>query len=1246
MYKEFNYAPYRTQFDPRIELQQLQILLPTYKPYDQNDNKEENNEETIPVKILESDKLEKKDLEINVKKFDLVRENTEHEKAKKKEKLKQYVEINKSPIRSRSLDRKTIGNKLFCREILEGRPFYEEKKIFCNRRKSMDERKLIKENELEECVVTSSQGNLNFDNEHKDNSIEKRTVEEPNIDNCENRETEKKLKKKTTDEINGIENTQFDKNKSNLTKIEKGKFQEEKKLIDLNFKECDLKPNEIKCNDTATNVINLLEPPCSFNSNLCKKVHSRSSFSKSQDKKNTPGKRSSSEYPLLEPSRKSNRKTTESICKNDYSFSTVKIHSDSINALDKINRVDISENMEISLGNNDLGNLSITNNISPTRNHSKLEEFEDLSEIKKKPVQVDVENKEFMISPLRKGSVVNKLRKRLSAEEEIKLESIKKKISFKLNCSVSSTQGNGSDKEKIFRFTEKIKLDDDDLGNEIMNSNSITSSSGLQLNVDSNSLNNPSTIKDSNFAGCSSSSKDLNSSKEYNFDNDSQNSSSNDLNFDIGSNIIKTVTPFTKDTHSFSNTTKEENFTSKISTNLIKSNSNKLNSKSLSSTFLLGSSVTLSSIPKSSKKIITKSNTRHKNTHLGITSENSFKSDQIEISSGTMEIQNLIPLKGKCFDNMNTVYPNFTTEEGLSLRKNSGFSESSSSDSNSSSNIGLKKFNKVFLKKIFDENESEERNDEDNNQRKNDVAENDQEKNNPLSNNEVNYQLKCNQINIKIKNNHGMNEPNQTSESRYKREEIRKENNQEDRNKGKENESLNEIMDINSSRNESLISAFDQEIDKSKLKEVIFGSQDCTLVINTRKKEVRDKKFDKKIGDMEKQKKLEYLEILEKENENEVECREEKNEEFESKEETKNQRDIKQKGKDNQKQELIPKKVVEKAKKNELEFNKTENLRTDVHISDLPESIELISVSTEKLMSKNKTEQEKSQRKRKQSTEYNELNNKLLKVIDIKNITDKMHTISEKWESVLEKRLMQNSTSKISSFPQKDSLTSCRASEESLQQNQPNPNLFCSVEIKSEPTSDEEIPTMVEDLEEKRKYLSALNISEKPKTKTGDKSKFTVTDNISKVIDEVASSYYEIPREKFSKRDDTKNKEPAKILNFSQNIQKPKKKQPAISIKKIITSKNETFVGNKTTTSTTNIKTYSNTSVKSSGNKSGTITTGGFMVLAPSSMVNNMAVLPPNQTLYHTSLSKYMFFLLFCFFFAFIEFLIITVIFF
>ncbi|KAF5295410.1 hypothetical protein FQA39_LY13071 [Lamprigera yunnana] len=74
----------------------------------------------------------------------------------------------------------------------------------------------------------------------------------------------------------------------------------------------------------------------------------------------------------------------------------------------------------------------------------------------------------------------------------------------------------------------------------------------------------------------------------------------------------------------------------------------------------------------------------------------------------------------------------------------------------------------------------------------------------------------------------------------------------------------------------------------------------------------------------------------------------------------------------------------------------------------------------------------------------------------------------------------------------------------------------CLFEVKSEPSSEDE-PSDSEYLEKKRKYLSALNISEimpkKPKTneirtrsKTEDR-KFKIADNLSKVIDDVATHY-------------------------------------------------------------------------------------------------------------------------------------------
>ncbi|KAJ8980077.1 hypothetical protein NQ317_009433 [Molorchus minor] len=88
------------------------------------------------------------------------------------------------------------------------------------------------------------------------------------------------------------------------------------------------------------------------------------------------------------------------------------------NISDKINRVDISENMEITLGNDDVGCVSISENMSSSSSESSKSSSDHSLETKKKPVQVDIENTEYTISPSNKLKISDKLIKRLSDGDE------------------------------------------------------------------------------------------------------------------------------------------------------------------------------------------------------------------------------------------------------------------------------------------------------------------------------------------------------------------------------------------------------------------------------------------------------------------------------------------------------------------------------------------------------------------------------------------------------------------------------------------------------------------------------------------------------------------------------------------------------------------------------------------------------------------------------------------------------------
>ncbi|CAH1183412.1 unnamed protein product [Phaedon cochleariae] len=126
-------------------------------------------------------------------------------------------------------------------------------------------------------------------------------------------------------------------------------------------------------------------------------------------------KRVSSEE-IFPSQRKTSRRNSDMSVKSDSSRMS--------NISDKINRVDISENMEISLGNED---ISISDNVSPPNGETSKSSSECSFEHKRKPVQVDIDNAEFTISPSNKLKISDQLMKRLSDAKE-KAEEVKKSV--------------------------------------------------------------------------------------------------------------------------------------------------------------------------------------------------------------------------------------------------------------------------------------------------------------------------------------------------------------------------------------------------------------------------------------------------------------------------------------------------------------------------------------------------------------------------------------------------------------------------------------------------------------------------------------------------------------------------------------------------------------------------------------------------------------------------------------------------
>lgn len=84
------------------------------------------------------------------------------------------------------------------------------------------------------------------------------------------------------------------------------------------------------------------------------------------------------------------------------------------NVSDKINRIDTFEKMEVTLGNDDVARVSISEDVS-CDSSSKSSTSENSVELKRKPVQVDIDNNaEFTISPSNKLKISDALIKRLS----------------------------------------------------------------------------------------------------------------------------------------------------------------------------------------------------------------------------------------------------------------------------------------------------------------------------------------------------------------------------------------------------------------------------------------------------------------------------------------------------------------------------------------------------------------------------------------------------------------------------------------------------------------------------------------------------------------------------------------------------------------------------------------------------------------------------------------------------------------
>ncbi|CAH1991479.1 unnamed protein product [Acanthoscelides obtectus] len=137
------------------------------------------------------------------------------------------------------------------------------------------------------------------------------------------------------------------------------------------------------------------------------------------------------------------------------------------NISDKISRVDITENMEVSLGNDDVGCFSVTGKTSPVNSDVSKCGSEHSVEIKKRPVQVDIDNAEFTISPSNKLKIADKLIKRLSDSSDSnqnsdKVEEAKKNLSLgenKTQTDMLIERFKGIVEKEVIDFKEGSEVD-------------------------------------------------------------------------------------------------------------------------------------------------------------------------------------------------------------------------------------------------------------------------------------------------------------------------------------------------------------------------------------------------------------------------------------------------------------------------------------------------------------------------------------------------------------------------------------------------------------------------------------------------------------------------------------------------------------------------------------------------------------------------------------------------------------------
>ncbi|KAJ8920734.1 hypothetical protein NQ315_004873 [Exocentrus adspersus] len=369
VYGEFKYAPFKTPLEPENEVKQLQMFLPKYKS--SSHRKKSHNKNHISTKT----------------------DSTEH-------KTQETNFTSKFEIREKNKDSSSIKN---------------------DENKSNLETKTDSPEEVKKTDTETSNLDINNDNtdiNQNGSCLKVNGISPSNVS---------QHKRKRFDDESIMEGYGTDDDATTEISFGLKKPSVEEKTDRVTQKNAEVSQDEDEEDDTQV--------PSNISISISSVDKDKIQEDVSQPENSQSSTKTIHDSNYISQKRQSTEETVQSVSKIARRNSDLNVKSDVTllpSLSEKINRVDIPEDMEVTLSNSSRQVcLSISENVSPELSDSEISTSSE--QFKKKPVQVDIENTEFTISPTNKLKMSDQLIKRLSdADENVpsdpKVEEVKKNI--------------------------------------------------------------------------------------------------------------------------------------------------------------------------------------------------------------------------------------------------------------------------------------------------------------------------------------------------------------------------------------------------------------------------------------------------------------------------------------------------------------------------------------------------------------------------------------------------------------------------------------------------------------------------------------------------------------------------------------------------------------------------------------------------------------------------------------------------